>query len=334
MKKSLFAVIFCMLAIAVFAQDDEVEKLHENAKAFMQQGDYANASLILVRALKLNPDNIKIAKDLAFDYYLQKENQKAIDVIKPFLEENRSDDQSFQIAGMIYRAMGELKEADKVYKKGIKLFPKSGPVYNDYGELLWAFKDISAITYWEKGIQQDPSYANNYYNAAKYYSNTQDKVWSLIYGEIFINLDSYTSRAAEIKNVLLDGYKKLFAEIDVVGDTKGKNKFEIAFLSTMGKQNSVVTYGIDAESLVMVRTRFILDWNKDYAKKFPLMLFQLQEDLLVKGLFPAYNQWIFGAAQNLPDYQNWIKSHSAEYDAFDQFQKDKVFKMPSDQYYH
>ncbi|MEO6136319.1 MAG: hypothetical protein ABIP35_14265 [Ginsengibacter sp.] len=334
MKNILFATILCLSTVAVFAQQEDVDKLHANAKVFMRQGDYANASIILVRALKMNPNNIEIAKDLAFDYYLQKENDKAIAVIKPFLDEYKSDDQSFQIAGMIYKSMGQVKEADKLYKKALKVFPKSGPIYNDYGELLWLYQDYSAIQQWEKGMKEDPSYANNYYNACKFYYLTKDKVWSLIYGEIFLNLDSYTSRAAEIKTMLLDGYKKLFADIDVVGDTKGKGAFEIAFLSTMNKQNSVVRNGINPESLTMIRTRFILDWTKDYSQKFPFKLFQVQEEMLTKGIFPAYNQWIFGAAQNLPAYQNWVGAHSTEYAAFSTFQKERVFKLPDGQYYH
>src|SRR5579862_9043633 len=66
MKKSLMASCFCFFSIWAFSQSDDVEKLHENAKAFMRQGDYANASLILTRALGQAPGNVEIAKDLAY----------------------------------------------------------------------------------------------------------------------------------------------------------------------------------------------------------------------------------------------------------------------------
>lgn len=334
MKKILFTVVVCILSLSVFAQQEDVEKLHANAKTFMRQGDYANASLILVRALEQAPNNIEIGKDLAYDYYLQRENEKALAVIKPFLEKDNIDDQVYQIAGTIYNALGQQKESEKIYKKGLKTFPKSGPLYNEFGELLFNNKDLSAIKLWEKGIEEDPSYPNNYYNASKYYYSTKDKIWSLIYGEIFINLESFTSRTAEIKNLLLDGYKKLFAETDLLADTKGKNKFELAFLSTMNKQNNVVIRGINPESLTMIRTRFILDWDKDYAAKFPFNLFDEQKDLLEKGLFPVYNQWIFGASQNLAAYQNWTGSHNEEYTAFNKYLQDRIFKIPVGQFYH
>lgn len=300
----------------------------------MRQGDYANASLILTRALEQAPGNIEIAKDLAYDYYLQKEYQKALETIRPLLEKDNADDQTYQIGGSIYRSMGQQKDAEKLYKKAIKNFPKSGSLYNDYGEMLWGMQDFTAIKQWEKGIEQDPSYGGNYYNASKYYFLTTDKIWCLIYGEIFTNIESFTSRTAEIKNILLDGYKKLFAEPDLLSNTKDKSAFEVAYLTAMNKQNSVVVNGLNAETLTMVRTRFILDWDQAYAKKFPFRLFEQQEQFLEEGLFPAYNQWIFGAAQNLAGYQGWTSIHPEEYAAFTKFQQGRIFKVPYGQYYH
>jgi hypothetical protein len=63
MKKILVAFCLCYISTLVFAQSDDIEKLHDNAKTFMRQGDYANASLILSRALTQSPGNIEIAKN-------------------------------------------------------------------------------------------------------------------------------------------------------------------------------------------------------------------------------------------------------------------------------
>lgn len=334
MKKILFAVICFTFSVSVVAQQDDVEKLHENAKTFMRQGDYANASLILIRALQQAPENIGIARDLAYDYYLQNENDKALNVLKGFLDNDNTDEQTYQLGGTVYSALGQVKDAEKLYKKALKIYPNSGPLYNDYGEMLLAKHDPAAIKQWEKGIEMDPSYGNNYYNACKYYYYTKEKVWCLIYGEIFVNIESFTSRTAEVKDILLDGYKRLFADADLLSNFKDKKPFEIAFLACMNKQNNVVLRGINPETLTMIRTRFILDWDKDYADKYPFKLFQLQEQLLEDGLFSAYNQWIFGASQNLAAYQNWTGTHSEESGAFDKLQRDRIFKIPSGQYYH
>ena len=318
-----------------FAQQEDVDQLHENAKAFMQQGDYGNATLILTRALQQDKQNLSIAKDLSLSYFFQKEDQKALNVIKPFLESNDADDQTYQIAGTIYRRLGKEKEADKNYRDALKKFPNSGGLYNDYGELLFKNQSPDAIKTWEKGIEVDPSFGYNYYNASKYYYYyNKDYSWSLLYGEIFINIESFTSRTAEIKDLLLNGYKKLFADPDLLKNVKGKSEFEIAFLTCMNRQNDVVIRGINPETLTMIRTRFILDWNRNFAQKFPFKLFQFQERLLEQGLFPAYNQWIFGASQNLAAYQNWTSNHSQEAEDFKKFKGDNIFKIPQGQYYH
>src|SRR5690606_38097288 len=140
--------------------------------------------------------------------------------------------------------------------------------------------------------------------------------------------------SAEMKNILLGSYKKLFAEADLLVNTKDLNDFEIAFLTTMNKQNSVVKRGIGVESLTMIRTRFVLDWNNSYKQKCPFQLFDLQDRLLTEGLFPAYNQWLFGSVQNLSAYQNWVSVNKEEYTAFSDFQKNSFFRMPDNQFYH
>jgi hypothetical protein len=128
----------------------------------------------------------------------------------------------------------------KIISERLKEYPNSGVLYNEYGEMLWTKQDYSAIKQWEKGIEVDPNYSGNYYNAAKHYYMTMDKVWSIIYGEMFLNLESYTRRTAEIKNVLLDSYKKLFTGTDIMKDQDKKNEFTTAFLTIMKKESSML----------------------------------------------------------------------------------------------
>lgn len=332
MKKKFVTIIACLLCFASFAQD--AAELHKNARAFMQKGDYANAILILNRAIALQPNNLEIAKDLGLNYYFAKDYNKALEVLKPLLEKDEADDQCFQIAGDAYMALDQPKDAEKNYRKGIKKLPASGALYNELGKLLWSQGDLSAIKQWEKGIESDPGFAGNYYNASKYYYFTTDKVWSLVYGEVFLNIDPQSIYSPEIKNILLEGYKKLFADADLEKNNTDKNAFVVAYLKTMNKQSSLASSGINAESLTMIRTRFILDWYAVYGNKFPYKLFELHRQLLQDGLFDAYNQWIFAASQNLPAYQNWINTHKQEYNELNRFQKSRVFKIPTGQYYH
>ena len=326
-----------LLLIAVnlssLAQDDGAS-LQSSAKSYMRQGDFSNAVMVLNRALKQSPNNLSILEDLAFSYYLQKNYSMALETAKPLIERKDADEQAYQILGLVYNALEERKDCEKMYKQGLKRFPNSGVLYNEYGEMLWTRQDAEAIRQWEKGIEVDPNYSSNYYNASKFYYFTYDKVWSLIYGEIFVNLESYSRRTPEIKNILVEGYKKLFSEQSITKNQNVKNPFVLAYLTVVNDQSVTISQGITAESLSALRSKFLLEWFDKYAVKFPFRLFDYQRQLLKEGMFDAYNQWIFGAAQNLVIFQNWTSSHQDEYDRFINFQKGRVYKSPQGQYYH
>jgi|JI9StandDraft_2_1071091.scaffolds.fasta_scaffold03149_2 tetratricopeptide (TPR) repeat protein len=333
MKKIFLILVAVCSQTLLFAQD--AKQLRDNARDFMHKGDYPNAILILNRALAKEPGNLEIAKDLGLNYYYSKDYNKCIEVLKSLFDRADVDDQCFQIAGDAYWALEDAKGAEDIYRKGIKKLPASGPLYNELGKVLWTRGDYSAIKEWEKGIESDPGFAGNYYDASKYYYFTTDKVWSLLYGEIFINIDPKGANTPEIKNILLQGYKKLFADANLEKNNKDKNPFVGAFLKTMNKQSSLANNGINTETLSMIRTRFILEWDANgSALKFPFKLFQLQKQYIQEGLFDAYNQWVFATAENLPAYQTWTNAHSKEYNALNLFLQGRIFKVPAGQYYH
>jgi Tfp pilus assembly protein PilF len=331
MKRILSALAAVFFAIAGQAQETPLE----TGRAFMRTGDFDNAVVVFTRALQNDKDNYSLQKDLALSLYYKRDYAKALDMIERLFDHPEVDVQAFQVAGNVYKALEKVKDADKVYRRGLHKFPKSGALYSEYGELLWARKDFNAITQWEKGIKEDPAYSGNYYNAALFYYYTKDKVWSLIYGEIFVNMESLSERGTAMRGLLLSAYKeKLFTDGDMLKDLPKKGAaFSKAYLESMDKQASLVNKGINVDVLTMIRTRFILDWSKTYAAKFPYRLFDYQQQLLREGMFEAYNQWLFGAGDNLPVFENWTRTHAADWEKFNTFQKGRVFRMPAGQYY-
>ncbi|MBX2889152.1 MAG: tetratricopeptide repeat protein [Ferruginibacter sp.] len=330
----IFSFIFLLWGFINTVCGQDVKELQETARAFMRQGDFSNAIIVLNRAYGLNPNNTLIAQDLALAYYYQHDLDRAEKLMKPLVDKGDTGDQGYQILANILLSRNNQKEAEKIYKKGLKKYPQSGPLYNDYGELLWQRQDYSAISMWEKGILEDPNFAPNYYNASKYYYFSTNKVWGLLYGEIFLNIDPQSKNAPEVKELILNGYKKLFTETDL-DKVSTNNKFEKAFLATMAKQSSPVSLGISPDVLTMVRTRFLLDWENDdnKLKTFPFHLFEVQKQFLKEGLFEAYNQWLFGSTYNLAGFQTWVELHKDEYDTFLKKMRTGVFKMPVGQYY-
>ena len=331
MKKGLSFIGFLLVCLTGFAQ--EADSLHRIAKQYMHNGDYPNAIIVLTNALKKDPDNLEIQKDLTFTYYLQRNYSSAVESGRKLIARPDADEQCYQILGMALKAIDERKEADKMYKQGIKKFPSSGELYNEYGEMLWVKQDPEAIRFWEKGIEVDPNYSSNYYNASKFYYLTFDKVWSLIYGEIFINLESYSRRTPEIKSLLVESYKKLFTELKTPKSTTGKNLFANAYLTVINDQSSAMTLGVTPESLSILRSKFLLEWFEKYGEKYPFRLFEYQRQLLKEGMFEAYNQWAFGGALGLNSFQSWTTQHADDYNRFISFQKGRVFKLPAGQNY-
>ncbi len=330
--KIKYFLVFTALFLANKMYSQTTAELQTTAKTFMRQADYANAIIVLNRAVQKDPKNTSLQKDLALSYFYTQNNEKALELIKPVLDSKDADDQCFLIAANIYKQLAKLKECVKVYKKGIRAFPESGILYNGLGEIQSAMNNADAITNWEKGIKLDPSYSKNYYNAAHYYQINKKLVWSILYAEIFVNMDPKSPITPETKQLLLDNYKSLFTETNLEIFNKDKNKFVQKYLSTMSNQATQAMLGISAETLSMIRARFIISWFADSTSP-SYKLFDYQKQLLKEGLFEAYNQWLFAPIENVQSYESWIKLNAEEHKQYMKYQSATIFKMPIEQYY-
>lgn len=336
MKKFLFLLlVFTITHSAISQTEDKVRKIQETARGFVRDGDYNNAVLVLNRGLENDKTNLELLKELAFTLFLKKDYVGSLEIAKPFAIREDVDVQAYQILAMVYKALEERKESEKLYKAALKKFPNSGLLHNEYGEMLWAKKDFSdAVKIWENGISVDPNTASNYYNAAKYYYFSSEKVWGLIYGEIFINIESYSARTTEIKKLLVDGYKKLFIDADISKNQSNKNEFANAVLDLMKKNSITVADGITVENLTTLRARFINDWYTKYATRFPFRLFEHHQQLVRLNMFDAYNQWIFADTFKAGSYQLWSTAHDSTNKEFIRLQQNRIFKIPPGQYYN
>jgi hypothetical protein len=92
--------------------------------------------------------------------------------------------------------------------------------------------------------------------------------------------------------------------------------FESSVLSVYQMLTPVVSDGITTENLVMVRTRFLMDWFRQYGEKYPFTLFSYLDGLIRLGKFEIYNEWLFGAAESEVDYESWNQFHEGDIDRF------------------
>lgn len=332
-RAKLFIVL--LIACSTATAQQTVQQLRETAISFQRQSDYSNTMMVLAKALELEPTNLTLLKDVALTYYLSGDYKRAAERILPLTDREDADVQVFQIAGNVFKANDAFKQCEKLYRKGLKKFDASGPLFAEFGDLLWTLeKPAEAIAQWETGISVDPSHSGNYYHAAKFYFAAADKARSLVYGEVFVNLESYSVRTAEIKILLLESYKRVF----MPGDSKQffvkpTTPFELKFMEVINKQSELSLRGITPESLLIIRSRFILDWFNMSEGKYPFKLFDHMQQLLRDGMFEAYNQWLFGPAADAAAYLNWTRTHESDYQLFTNYQRNKLFKMPPGQNY-
>ncbi|MEP6512336.1 MAG: tetratricopeptide repeat protein [Parafilimonas sp.] len=334
-RKILLFPFLCLQTIICFAQDNDVKTLREEARTFLQQGEYDNALQLLEKARAQQPDNLDVLKDEVFTYYYKRDYAKALEIGKTIIARDDADAESFQLLGMVYKAVADYKEGDKIYKAALKKFPKSGVLYSEYGDLLQSSDNKSgAIKLWEKGIEVDPNISGNYYYASKYYAKNGNIIWGLLYAELFINIESLTKRTTEIKAQLFNGYKKLFENRNDIAALKTSDSpFGNAVAETFSRLTEVMKNEPAPETITALRTRFILDWYAHNTKKFRFRLFDYQRQLLQDGYFDAYNQWIFGEAASEDKYSIWVYTHDEDMQAFQKLQHTLLFKVPAGQYY-
>lgn len=336
MKYGFLLLIFFAVTGTAGAQEQTAKLLQETARTLVQKGDYTNAAMILERARQQEPDNISILRDLCFAYYLGRDFSKAIETGKVLVENPNADQQSFQVLGLAYKAIASYKECGKLYRTALRKFPNSGVIYNEYAELFASENDLDeAIIQWEKGIEADPNYSSNYYNATMYYTRKANWIRAALYGELFLNLESYSARTGEIKLQLYTSWKNLLAAgtIQQLKGQKSVSAFEKTVLDLLAKTASKARPLVSADILTAIRTGFIVEWAAAQQKNYPFQLFSNQQYLVSQGLFEAYTYWLFAPSLDAGVYQAWQKSHPKETAGFTAYQQSRVFKAPSGEYY-
>jgi hypothetical protein len=261
-------------------------------------------------------------------------------MVMPLLKRDEADEETFQVAANILAGMNKMDDAKSAINKGIDKFPKSGILYANKGEIYTKQKKYkSAAQAWEEGIEKDPRYHLNYYNLSKVYFFTKRYLWAIQYGETFINLESFSSKSEEVKKIVFESYKFMIAELNNISlDGKinryeNPKNYEQACLKIYDNLRNVVTGGINAENLTMLRIRFLLEWNQTYANKYPSELIDHQQRLILKGYYDTYNQWLFGKLNNDKLYKNWTQKNAILMNEFDQYFRNNKLAPRENQYY-
>jgi tetratricopeptide (TPR) repeat protein len=339
---------FCrrwLMLVAVFgvciaqAQNEEAKIKKDKAIELMDNGQLDESIALLQEAKALDPQNYIYDYEIGLAQ-LRKEDYKAsIKTYKAVVKYKGATDQCYQMLGNVLDISGQPAKAIKAYDDGLKLFPTSGRLFLEKGNVFWGQKKYSqALSLYEEGILFEPDYPSNYYRATLLYAGSTEKIWGILYGEIFRNLESNSPRSEEISNMLFDVYK---SQIKFAGDSTSisfsKNHtinittrdlksvesiakaFKMPYGITFEKSLLLAIANekvIDIAALHRIRTRFINEIvrNED-SKKYPNILFDFHKRMIDAGHFEAYNYWLLEKG-NETEFKTWKETHQEAWDAF------------------
>lgn len=344
--KTITLLLFLTTGQIVFGQADNKEKALEKGREavkLMDNGKIEESIKLLLEAQKLDPDRLDYPYELAYAYYLKEEYKGAIEILEKNKNHKDVTDRLFQLLGNSYDVSGKTDKALEAYDEGLKLFPKSGIIYLEKGNVYWSKKEYGkALPFYEKGIEVDPKFPSNYYRAARIYCSSSEEIWGLIYGEIFMNLERNSKRTAEISKLLFDTYK---SEITINGDSAkidfckvvmnaediaGKDKIKFPFCMVFGQAFIMSIIGIktiDINSLDKIRTAFVENYFKmGHIKTHPNLLFEYQDKILKLGHSEAYNHWILMKGDE-DGFDKWRSANKDKWDNFVRWFNDNGLKV-------
>lgn len=307
-----------------FPQTEEAKTKFTEAIKLVDAGKYDEGIKLFEEVQKLDPSSSAPQYEIAYAYYAQKKYDKAIVILEKIKNMPDAEDRYFALLGNAYDLTNDRDKAIETYEAGLKKFPKSGSIYLELGVVkLDEKKYDKALKFFEKGIEVAPTHPSNYYWASILWADTKDRIWALIYGEIFLNLEKNSKRTENISKLMFDVYKDGFefednaikthlSNTDDVQSSKIEadklmNSFKVKGYEFPMALSAVGQNKIDLKSLNEIRTNYLDFYYKEgYDKIFPNIVFKYQKKVKDAGFLEAYNYWILydGDRKDQAEWQN------------------------------
>ncbi len=329
--------LFLIIIQIADAQSNKEKALNNVKQALVleDKGKLDEAIKFLEEARGFDPETVTISYELAIAYYSKGDYEKAKTLLESLLTRKDMFGTIYQVLGNCYDKLGKPEKAIETYESGLKKFPNTAELYLELGTMHLSKKEYDkALESYEKGIETNPAFPSNYYWAAKIFCNSDEALWGMIYGEIFLNLERNSKRTDEISKLLYDTYKKhirfprdsgyvvSFSKtgIAAIFDNSHKDKSKITFAKGAYEPTLMLALinekTVDINSLCRVRKYFIESYFKNgLYLKYPNMLFDFQYRVLKAGHIDAYNHWVIYKGDEA-GCNNWITANRQKWDSF------------------
>lgn len=349
---SLFVVV-SFTPISAQIANSKNGKLPSQAEIYAGMGlssfekkDYTQAIVYFQKALDLDKKNTSYAYEIALANGLLGKIDLAIEQLKPLLERNDAKDIYYKLLGNLYAEKDDTTNSRNTYELGLKKFPKSSKLKIELGLVeFYNRRLIEALEYFEDAIQIEPAYPASYYWANKCYLPTPEKLWTVLYGEVSVHLETNPRKLNESALNTYNAYANVFGEFDSLyqinksenvvmnfsrtqkGTTDANrpvtSTFENAFEQSITPGARTLKFFRDFElpiaSLDTIRTEFVKTWYaRGWDKKYPNALFSYWKKLQENGLFTSYTYHVFRDVKPL-EFQAYLEKNKATYEKLKKF---------------
>lgn len=200
MKTHLLALLslFCIgTASAQTPRDERIARAVER----MDDGDYDEAARLLESVLAADPKNFLANYETGYLLYMQERYEEAVEVLRRIKRKDYPP--LYQLLGNAYDMAGDRKRAVKTYEKGLRENPDAGRLYLELGNIAYAERQYDrALACYRRGATVDPAHPSNYRSLALLYAISTEPVWTLVWGELFMNLERGSGRTSAMSETL------------------------------------------------------------------------------------------------------------------------------------
>ncbi|MEQ8927314.1 MAG: hypothetical protein RLO81_15955 [Fulvivirga sp.] len=328
-------ILFPLLANGQSEKDkNKAEEIGLKAIQIMDEGDYNKAVTLLLKAQKLDPNRFDYPYEIGYALYQSKLYEQTIEWLNPLMSHPEATDVLYQLLGNAYDELEYRDSAIWCYQKGIEKYPNSGKLFLESGIVEYRKENYDqAVQYWEDGIRAEPNFSSNYFWLGRTLSDSNLKIWSLMYGEIFMLLEPNTHRTQEMSEILYDVYNSsiefetdtssrvsLNKEIVIKADEFAENpiipfelNFEALFTLACAPDSSRTNKDLNIYLFSKIRQDFSEYWNqKDFSQN---TLFEFHQILIKHDVFDAYNYWLLMMG-DIENYKSWFDSNGQEFEVF------------------
>lgn len=323
-KRIIVFMVLLLFPAAVFSQsaDAALEKYYSNT--------HNSKTVIKLQYLdslqKIFPGDYRFTYEKSIALIQNEEYKEATHILDSLVASGVRSELVYCLWINCYMNADNRAKAKEAADSAYAAFPNSARVLCEVG---YVEKDrgneYAAVLDWESGIHEDPHYSENYIPLIDYNYSLNERIWSVIYGEIYLNI-SHIER--NIERVSAKAFDAVFSSLAKPGDSIpmyrfcairksykpgviDSAKYPFTFASQLEMIHSYTKlcagnkFDKSLKSLVWLFDIFDSAWQKSiYAAKWKNPVWEYHAELKKSGLLEPYIYLMYraGSPEEFAEY--------------------------------